>query len=125
MSFSFSDRALQRVSWLRTRYPTDRALILPVLHMAQRENGGWVSPEVIKSVAELIPVPEMWVKEVATFYTMFNREPVGKYFIQLCGTTPCMICGSEEIKQVHTMFFVDFVGHPPPTPLIKPGASLH
>ena len=50
-------------------------------------------------VASVMNVPEMRVYEVATFYTMFNREPVGKYFIQLCGTTPCMICGSEEIKK--------------------------
>lgn len=83
------------------RYPVNykRAGIIPLLDLAQRQNGGWVPLAAMMKVAKCCEVTTMDVLEVATFYTMFNREKVGKYFIQLCGTTPCMICGSEEIKK--------------------------
>lgn len=67
--------------------------------IAQRQCGGWLPLAAMNKVAKLVEAPEIRVYEVATFYTMFNREKIGKYFIQLCGTTPCMICGSEEIKK--------------------------
>merc|ERR1712196_503090 len=67
--------------------------------LAQRQHGGWLPVAAMDKVASLVGVAPMRVYEVATFYTMFNREPVGKYFIQLCGTTPCMVCGSEAIKK--------------------------
>jgi NADH dehydrogenase (ubiquinone) flavoprotein 2 len=60
---------------------------------------GWLPLAAINKVAKVVGSEPMAVYEVVTFYTMFNREPVGKYFIQLCGTTPCMICGSEDIKK--------------------------
>ena len=71
---------------------------IPLLDLAQRQNDNFLTLNAMNKVAELLEMAPMRVYEVATFYTMFNREKVGKYFIQLCGTTPCMICGSEEIK---------------------------
>ncbi|GMI28687.1 hypothetical protein TeGR_g14481, partial [Tetraparma gracilis] len=73
--------------------------IIPLLDLAQRQHGGWLPLAAMDKVAKIVGVAPMRVYEVATFYTMFNREKVGKYFMQLCGTTPCMICGSEDIKR--------------------------
>ena len=83
------------------RYPTNykQAGIIPLLDLAQRQNGGWLPVVAMDKVASICEVAPIRVYEVATFYTMFNREKTGKYFIQLCGTTPCMICGSEDIKK--------------------------
>ncbi|RYY89303.1 NAD(P)H-dependent oxidoreductase subunit E [archaeon] len=83
------------------RYPKNyaQAGIIPLLDLAQRQNGGWLPLAAMDKVAKVLDVSPMKVYEVATFYTMFNRTKVGKYFIQLCGTTPCMVCGSEEIKK--------------------------
>ena len=72
---------------------------IPLLDLAQRQHGGWLPLAAMDRVAKLLDMAKIRVYEVATFYTMFNREKVGKYFIQLCGTTPCMVCGSEEIKK--------------------------
>ena len=69
-----------------------------MLDLAQRQNGGWLPVAAMDKVAVIVGGAPMRVYEVATFYTMFNREKRGKYFIQLCGTTPCMICGSQDIK---------------------------
>jgi NADH dehydrogenase (ubiquinone) flavoprotein 2 len=73
--------------------------MIPLLDLAQRQAGGWLPLAAMHKVAQICEVAPVRVYEVASFYTMFNRNPVGKYFIQLCGTTPCMICGSEQIKQ--------------------------
>ena len=84
-----------------SRYPKNykQAGIIPLLDLAQRQHGGWLPLAAMDKVAKVVGVAPIRVYEVATFYTMFNREKVGKYFIQLCGTTPCMVCGSEEIKK--------------------------
>ncbi|HCP44473.1 MAG TPA: NAD(P)H-dependent oxidoreductase subunit E [Deltaproteobacteria bacterium] len=94
----FSAAARERVEWLRTRYPKDhqRALILPVLSMAQREFGR-VGPDVVHFVAEQIPVPPMWVEEVATFYTMYNTQPVGRWHLQVCHNISCSLMGAEIV----------------------------
>jgi NADH dehydrogenase (ubiquinone) flavoprotein 2 len=73
--------------------------MIPLLDLAQRQHGGWLPLAAMHKVAQICEVPPVRVYEVASFYSMFNRNPVGKYFIQLCGTTPCMICGSEDIKK--------------------------
>ena len=97
-SLEFSPAARERVEWLRTRYPADhqRALILPLLSMAQREFG-WVSKEVVHYVAAQIPVPPMWVEEVATFYTMYNKAPIGRWHLQVCQNISCAILGAEIV----------------------------
>ncbi len=97
-NLSWSKPASDRLEWLRTRYPADhqRALILPVLHMAQREFG-WVSPAVIDFVAKSIPVPTIQVEEVATFYTMYNKVPVGRWHLQVCHNISCSLMGAEIV----------------------------
>ncbi len=94
----WSEAGGRRLEWLRTRYPKDhqRALILPVLAMAQREFG-WVSPKVIHFVAASIPVPPIQVEEVATFYTMYNKEPIGRWNLQVCHNISCAIMGAEHV----------------------------
>lgn len=86
-----------------SHYPPQykKAAVIPLLDLGQRQNSGWTSISVMNYVAELLEMPPMRVYEVASFYTMFNREPVGKYFMQLCTTTPCMLggCGSEKILE--------------------------
>ena len=72
--------------------------MIPLLDLAQRQCGNFLPLAAMNKVAETVGVPPVRVYEVASFYTMFNRERVGSYFIQLCGTTPCMVNGSEEIK---------------------------
>eukprot|EP00608_Synchroma_pusillum_P008495 CAMPEP_0198429538 /NCGR_PEP_ID=MMETSP1452-20131203/8061_1 /TAXON_ID=1181717 /ORGANISM="Synchroma pusillum, Strain CCMP3072" /LENGTH=237 /DNA_ID=CAMNT_0044149949 /DNA_START=1 /DNA_END=714 /DNA_ORIENTATION=+ len=91
----------ERVEAILAKYPLNykQAGIIPLLDLAQRQHGGWLPVQAMEKVASIVGVDKIRVFEVATFYTMFNREPVGKYFIQLCGTTPCMVCGSEEIKK--------------------------
>jgi NADH dehydrogenase (ubiquinone) flavoprotein 2 len=73
--------------------------MIPLLDLAQRQSGGWLPVSAMQKVAQICEVAPVRVYEVASFYTMFNRTKVGKYFIQLCGTTPCMICGALDIKQ--------------------------
>lgn len=94
----FSDTAKKRLEWLRTRYPKDhqRALVLPVLSMAQREFG-WCSPAVVQYVASVIPVPVIQVEEVATFYTMYNKAPTGRWHLQVCHNLSCSLMGAEIV----------------------------
>jgi NADH-quinone oxidoreductase subunit E len=84
------------------KYPEGRqqSAVIPLLWRAQEQTGGWLPQKAIEHVAEILDMPRIRVLEVATFYTMFNLEPVGKYHVQLCGTTPCMLRGSEELKKV-------------------------
>lgn len=79
-------------------YPSQyrKAAVIPLLHLGQ-EQVGWTSLPVMNTVAKMLNMPKMRVYEVATFYTMFNREPVGKYFVQVCTTTPCQLCNSDSI----------------------------
>jgi NADH dehydrogenase (ubiquinone) flavoprotein 2 len=74
--------------------------MLPLLDLAQRQNNNFLPLTAMNKVAAMLGVNPMRAYETASFYTMFHREPVGKYFIQLCGTTPCMACGALEIKEV-------------------------
>lgn len=99
--FDFTEENHKRVQMVLSRYPQNykQAGIIPLLDLAQRQGGGFLTLAAMDKVAKCCEVNPAKVYEVATFYTMFNRTKVGKYFIQLCGTTPCMICGSEEIKK--------------------------
>jgi len=84
------------------KYPEGRqaSAVIPLLWRAQEQAGGWLPQKAIEHVAEVLGMARIRVLEVATFYTMFNLEPVGKYHVQLCTTTPCMLRGSEELKKV-------------------------
>jgi len=81
---------------LFARYPTRMATLLPALWMVQ-EDRGWVSEEAMAEVAELLEITPAYVKGVVTFYTMYHQHPVGKHFIQVCTTSPCNVCGAEDV----------------------------
>ena len=84
------------------KYPAGRqaSAVISLLWVAQKQNDGWVSEPAIRHVAEILSMPYIRVFEVATFYTMFNLSPVGRYFVQFCGTTPCWLRGADSIKEV-------------------------
>jgi NADH-quinone oxidoreductase subunit E len=84
------------------KYPSGRqaSAVLALLWRAQMQNSGWLSRAAIEKVATTLDMPNIRVLEIATFYTMFNLAPVGRYYVQLCGTTPCMLSGAEDIKAV-------------------------
>ena len=95
----FSPETLEKVHQLMNRYPKgqQKSALLPVLHMAQEELGGYLSVDIMDYVASLLEIQPVEVYEVATFYSMFYLEKVGKYVIEVCQTGPCAICGGEEI----------------------------
>ena len=97
----FSDDKLKEVDRIISFYPEgkQKSAILPVLHLAQQEFGGWLDVPVMDYVASLLKLEPIEVYEVATFYSMYNLEPVGKYMFEVCQTGPCMINGSDEIIQ--------------------------
>ena len=94
--FVFTNKNLEKIEALKQRYPSPRALTLPLLWMAQYQEG-MITMEAIEVIAGEIDTPPMEVYRVATFYTMFNLEPVGKYHIQLCKTLSCALCGKADI----------------------------
>ena len=92
----FVGAAKQELDELLTRYPTKMAALLPALWIVQRERG-WVSEGSMVEVAEQLGLTPAYVKGVVTFYTMYHQHPVGRYFIQVCTTSPCGVCGAEEV----------------------------
>lgn len=87
-----------RFDQILSRYPNRQAALLPVLGMAQ-EIRGWISPDTIRRVAELLELTPAYVRSVASFYTMFNTRPVGKYLIQVCIGVGCDLCGAEAVVE--------------------------
>jgi NADH-quinone oxidoreductase subunit E len=107
-SFAFTP---ENEAWAKTeiaKYPPGRqaSAVLALLWRAQLQSGYWLSRPAIEKVAEMLEMPKIRVLEVATFYSMFNLAPVGRHYVQLCGTTPCMLRGAEDIKAV----LVDRIG---------------
>ena len=95
----------ENLAWARKqieKYPPGRqaSAVIPLLWKAQEQHEGWVPEAAIRYVADMLGMVHIRVLEVATFYTMFNLEPVGKFLVQLCGTTPCMLRGAEDLKAV-------------------------
>lgn len=95
----FSEDKLAKVSEIIARYPEgkQKSALLPLLHLAQEEFGGWLSAETMDYVAELLSITPIEVYEVATFYSMYNLKPVGKYMFEVCQTGPCMVRGCDDI----------------------------
>ena len=95
----FSEQKLSKVQEIIARYPQgkQKSALIPLLHMAQEENNGWLSAEAMDYVAELLQIKPIEVYEVATFYSMYNLKPVGKYLFEVCQTGPCMLNGSDQI----------------------------
>jgi NADH-quinone oxidoreductase E subunit len=101
-SFAFDDAHRARAETIVARYPEGRqqSAVIPLLDLAQRQAGGWLPTAALEYVAAYLDMPKIRVLEVATFYTMFNLEPVGKNFVQLCRTTPCWLRGSDDLRAV-------------------------
>ena len=96
MKFEWTKENKAEIADILTRYPTKKAALLPVLHVAQKEFG-WISPEVMEMVAQELEISTAHVYGVVTFYTMYNRQPVGKYHLQVCRTLSCAMMGSDKI----------------------------
>jgi NADH-quinone oxidoreductase subunit E len=101
MSLQFSEEKLKKFNEIVSRYPEgkQKSALLPVLHLAQEEFGNWLSADTMDYVASLLKIEPIEVYEVATFYSMYNLKPVGKYMFEVCQTGPCMLNGSDEIIQ--------------------------
>lgn len=95
--FEFTPDNLTRCNELIGRYPRKQAAMLPVLHVAQEQNG-FISQSVEARVAELLEVPEVEVHQVVTFYSLYNRQPAGRHQIRLCMSPSCWLCGADKIK---------------------------
>ncbi|MHA4844029.1 NADH-quinone oxidoreductase subunit NuoE family protein [Flavitalea antarctica] len=95
----FSEQQLSKVQEIINRYPAgkQKSAVIPLLHMAQEEFGGWLSAESMDYVASLLSIAPIEVYEVATFYSMYNLKPVGKFLFEVCQTGPCMLRGSDDI----------------------------
>jgi len=95
----FSEHKLKEVEQIIQRYPEgkQKSALLPVLHLAQDEFGGWLSAETMDYVASVLNLEPIEVYEVATFYSMYNLKPVGRYLFEVCQTGPCMLNGSDNI----------------------------
>jgi NADH-quinone oxidoreductase subunit E len=100
-SFAFSPETMEKARWWIAKYPPERkqSAIIPIMWLVQKQEG-WVSEPSIQAMAKLLEMPPIRVLEVATFYTMFHLAPVGKHHFQICGTTPCMLRGAEDLKTV-------------------------
>ncbi len=100
-NFAFADATLEQVNWWLAKYPPERkaSAVIPIMWLVQKQEG-WVSEPAIRAIAELLDMAVIRVLEVATFYTMFHLAPVGKHHLQVCGTTPCMLRGADELKTV-------------------------
>ncbi len=100
-TFSFSKKDNELIDKIIKNYPKDRkqSAVVPSLYIAQKRAGGWLPEKAISKVAEILEMPRMRVLEIATFYSMFNLKPTGDHFIQVCGTTPCWLRGSDKIKK--------------------------
>jgi NADH-quinone oxidoreductase E subunit len=99
MTFEFSEENQEKIREIISHYPQGRekSAVMPLLDLAQRQNNNWVSKDVIEAIAKILKMPEIKVYEVASFYTMYNLKPVGKYLIQFCKTTPCMLRGIDSL----------------------------
>jgi NADH-quinone oxidoreductase subunit E len=108
-SFAFTAENLEWAKARMAKYPPGRqqSAVIPILWRAQEQSGGWLPQKAIEATAELLGMAKIRVLEVATFYTMFNLSPVGRFHVQFCGTTPCLLRGADALKKLlHQM-----IGH--------------
>ena len=99
--FSFNSENKRRIKAILAKYPKQRraSAVMPLLDLAQRQHDNWIPMKAIEEIAMILGMAEIRVLEVASFYTMFNLRPVGEYFIQACGTTPCWLSGSDDVMR--------------------------
>ena len=100
-SFAFSKENEAEIKVILAKYPKDRkaSAVMPLLDLAQRQHENWIPMKAIEEIANRLDMAEIRVLEVASFYTMYNLKPVGKYFLQACTTTPCMLRGSDDMMR--------------------------
>lgn len=142
--FAFSEAALAECREIMARYPEGRSksALLPILHIAQSENDGWLSVNAMDAVAHVMGLQHIEVYEVASFYSMYNLHPVGTYVLDVCRTTPCMLRGSDDLIThlekklgVHvgettkdgmfTLKGVECLGSCGTAPMLQCGATFH
>ncbi len=101
-NFEWSKDNFEKISNILKKYPSNKiqSAVIPLLDLAQRQNKGWLSKNSMEKVAETLSMSYIRVLEVATFYSMFNLEPIGKNFVQICRTTPCWLRGSDKLSKV-------------------------
>ena len=101
INFKFDNQDLKFLNSLLENYPKDKkqSAVVPSLFYAQRKAGGWLPEKAILAVSDFLDMPKIRVLEIATFYSMFNLQPSGEHFVQVCGTTPCWLRGAENIKK--------------------------
>jgi NADH-quinone oxidoreductase subunit E len=140
----FSEEAMKTVQTIISRYPAgkQKSALLPVLHVAQAEFGGWLSSEVMDYVAEVLNIKPIEVFEVASFYTMYNLKPVGKCTLEVCQTSSCWLNGAEDIVRyiekklsikvgettkdgMFTLKVAECLGSCGTAPMLQCGASFH
>ena len=102
MTFKFTDENLIIAKNILKKYPNKnkKSAVMPFLFLAQKQNNNWIPLEAMKYIGKYLSMPYIGVYEVATFYTMYNLSPVGKYFVQVCTTSPCMIRGADKLVKV-------------------------
>jgi NADH-quinone oxidoreductase E subunit len=112
-TFTFSSENIKKMKEILSKYPETRkkSAVMPLLYLAQKQNEGWIPLVAIQYIADQLDVPYIKVYEVATFYTMYNLAPVGKYFVQVCTTTPCAIRGSGKIVEMCKKHISEKEGH--------------
>ena len=100
-NFEFNDSSLEAANIIISKYPKGKqqSAVMALLYIAQRQNKNWIPLAAMKYIAKLLDMPYIKVYEVATFYSMYNLSPVGKYFVQVCTTTPCMIRGAYKLVE--------------------------
>ena len=100
--FKFNEDNFNKIEQILSKYPKEnkKSAVMPLLYLAQRQNDNWIPLSAMKQIAKLLSMPYISVYEVATFYSMYNLAPVGKHFIQVCTTTPCLIRGADKIVKL-------------------------
>ena len=100
-SFAFTKESEAQIKTILAKYPKDRkaSAVMPLLDLAQRQHDNWIPMKAIEEIANRLDMAQIRVLEVASFYTMYNLKPVGKYFLQACTTTPCMLRGSDDMMR--------------------------
>lgn len=144
IEIQFSEATLKWIEKITERYPEGRhkSALIPVLHIAQAEFGGWLSPETMRLVARTLRLQDIEVYETASFYSMFNLKPVGKCLIEVCRTSSCWLCGAEDIIEhiehklgiqvgettpdgMFTLKAVECLGSCGTAPMMQVGADYH
>ena len=112
-SFEFSSENKIKIDEILKKYPDSKkkSAVMPLLYIAQRQNNNWIPLAAIQLIADMLETAYIKVYEVATFYTMYNLAPVGKYFVQVCTTTPCMIRGSGKVVEMCKKHISEKQGH--------------